>query len=622
MDDADVVVPLLHRGQWLAKLDIADAFYCWPVAVHDADFFGVRHPVTHAPYRFRFCPMGVRQSPAIQQRWAHAIKTLINTEGLYYCDPTAPEGQPGTLTALGGFLDDFLTGHAAHLTEWQATLQFTSVLLRLAYYGIPVKWSKNEWPAHAQDYTGLRIDTVTGTLGISTHRGTKLHTAVLALHAAGVAGTPIPRLHLASDIGKLQFACYAITEGQAHLVELYLARDCFTTAYPASPMGKAAWFPDVLVRLTLAAISDLEWWARRLQLPCHRRIFWEAETTGCLWSRAILPTLPSDADLNFEDGPFEVVTSDASGLGGGAWWRLQRMHHAFTAAQLEGRYRSSNMRELAMAPAGAAQWAHHWRGRRVLWRFDNTASVGAVNKRASMTRAYNALIREFLSTTVAMDTEVVARYLPGPENGLADSLSRLRGTPDNQDWQFDPIEHARFARWVGPFAVDACADPVGNNAFCPRFWSEADSCLTHHWAGLHTWCNPPFRAAGEVLQHFWAQHALDPSATSAVFVLPVWTTLSWWRHMASAIVLHVYPTGSDIFTSPGRRLPGDPPFAPRPRVYRGPTHWPVVVCLFPCSVTCGMAGPVRHGDLPRLRGRHDPDALLLHRLSLAPLPRL
>ena len=272
-----------------------------------------------------------------------------------------------------------------------------------------------------------------------------------------------------------------------------------------------------------------------------------------------------------------------------------------------------------MAPAGARRWAAAWCDRRVLWRFDNQAAVGAVNKRASMSPHFNALILDMLAITVPRGIEVLARYIPGELNTLADGISRLRGARDDQDWQFDPVRQHHIADAWGPFDVDACADATGTNAFCPRFWSEVDSCLDHNWTGLHVWCNPPFRAAGVVLRHFWANYAMAPDSTSAVFVLPAWLTQSWWRLTAGGAVIHCYPSGSDLFTSP----PTAPPGGGERRVNRGPTHWHVVVLLFPGRAAPDMAGGLRDGVLPRLRG-NSTDALLLQRLSdghLSPLRR-
>ena len=280
-------------------------------------------------------------------------------------------------------------------------LLFLSALFRLEDYGIPVKWSKNAWPARAQEYTGLLIDTLAGTLSLTPARRERLQETLRVL-------LPLParlparllRGDLASATGKLQFACFVVLEGQAHLLHLYTSRDCLP-GWTQPTSLRAAWQPDVECTLSCAGGEELAWWLLRLAHPCTRRIFWESEPMGCLWSAAHLPHLPADADLALFDGPFEVVTSAASGLGGGAWWGHERLHHTFTAEERAGAFNSSNMRELAMAPAGARRWAAAWCDRRVIWRFDNQAAVGAVNKRAIMSPHFNALILDMLAITVS-----------------------------------------------------------------------------------------------------------------------------------------------------------------------------------------------------------------------------
>ena len=44
---------------------------------------------------------------------------------------------------------------------------------------------------------------------------------------------------------------------------------------------------------------------------------------------------------------------------------------------------------------------------------------------------------------------------------------RLR---DRTDWRFHPKEHAEYAAIYGPFTVDACADPAGENAVAKKFY--------------------------------------------------------------------------------------------------------------------------------------------------------
>ena len=328
------------------------------------------------------------------------------------------------------------------------------------------------------------------------------------------------------------------------------------------------------------------------------------------------PPLPEDKHLLSAPRGYEVVTSDASGWAGGAWWGHRSLHFAFSEEQLQGSFgSSSNLRELYMVPHTLSVWGHLLRNRRVLFRLDNQASVGAVNKLASMSVAVQPLLLWLVSVLLAHGIHLVARYLPGEDNERADGLSRLKGAVDDQDWQLSSRVFRALASAWGPFAVDACSDPLGRNAYCEVFWSPLDSCLVHDWAGLRVYCNPPFKAVGTVLCHFLACHASAPESTSAVFVLPAWTTESWWRSLAGARVVGYFPAGSSLFTLPDWQLASRRNPVPRKRTSQGPTPWPVLMVLFPPSVSLRFeAAP--HRDMPRLRGDSNWDAVLLRGLPL------
>ena len=122
--------------------------------------------------------------------------------------------------------------------------------------------------------------------------------------------------------------------------------------------------------------------------------------------------------------PTVVVTSDASGYWGcGAWcqtswfqyqWpeRTDRHHIAF--------------KELFAALLAAAAWGPQWKGIRVLWRCDNQAAVQAVSSRSCRDRSLMHLLRCLFFLEAYYQFELVASYLPGEANTLADDLSRDR----------------------------------------------------------------------------------------------------------------------------------------------------------------------------------------------------
>jgi RNase H-like domain found in reverse transcriptase/Reverse transcriptase (RNA-dependent DNA polymerase)/Aspartyl protease len=104
---------------------------------------------------------------------------------------------------------------------------------------------------------------------------------------------------------------------------------------------------------------------------------------------------------------------------------------------------------------------------------------------------------------------------------------------------------------VGPFTIDACADVEGTNAQVPNYCSRNRSVFDADLAGHNVWCNGPFSLIQELLNHYRACKARDPSNTSAVFVVPRWEKSSWYMElMRDWVCLRVFEAGSVLFSAP------------------------------------------------------------------------
>ena len=75
----------------------------------------------------------------------------------------------------------------------------------------------------------------------------------------------------------------------------------------------------------------------------------------------------------------QVITTDASGYAGGAWWMERRAAWRFEAAFAAPNC-NSNYRELATAILALEEWGPHLRGQRVLIRTDNTTTMSVLNR--------------------------------------------------------------------------------------------------------------------------------------------------------------------------------------------------------------------------------------------------
>ena len=151
-------------------------------------------------------------------------------------------------------------------------------------------------------------------------------------------------------------------------------------------------------------------------------------------------TSPATAITNYD---FETVPR-VSGWTRTGWKPTRDFDKSLRAPR-----KSSNYRELLTAVLAVEEWGDLNRGRRVLIRTDNMTTRSVINTGDTAYHTLEPLARRLHATVVKFDIELAARHIPGVVNGLADGLSRRRyGVADTGDWQFDPVEHHRAARWL------------------------------------------------------------------------------------------------------------------------------------------------------------------------------
>eukprot|EP00873_Tetraselmis_striata_P039289 jgi/Tetstr1/459553/TSEL_004918.t1 len=134
----------------------------------------------------------------------------------------------------------------------------------------------------------------------------------------------------ASGCGNVHWTCPVVLPGQSHMVGLYRARNCLVSVASTNPID--SWDPAEPCSVDPAARADLMWWRDTLAAgascmnpspsdpiqPLERSCRRVPAFPG-LWSKAMIPRLPSDPQLPLDGSAgFEVITSDASSWAGGA----------------------------------------------------------------------------------------------------------------------------------------------------------------------------------------------------------------------------------------------------------------------------------------------------------------
>ena len=92
---------------------------------------------------------------------------------------------------------------------------------------------------------------------------------------------------------------------------------------------------------------------------------------------------------------------------------------------------------------------------------------------------------------------------------------------NNQSWE-TPDDLFKRINDVFHFTRDVCASK--ENAKCPVFWTEQDSCLDKKWDGIN-WMNPPYKNMKQFIKKAFEERY---NATT-VCLIPARTNTKWWH---------------------------------------------------------------------------------------------
>ena len=440
-------------------------------------------------------------------------------------------------------------------------------------------------------------------------------------HAATDGGIRVPRIELASVIGQIQWVSVVDPPLRQLLADLYPARDSFENPRLAEMHGKAPWLPRVRVRLSQQDESTLRKLQGRILQETTRPLdLHPGDICPGLWD-ARRVELDDDFDrrqpANVPGTDIAVVTTDASGFGGGAWWGPHRYQHDYHAPRLiktTSNFREANTFCNAVEHFGKMGLeGQPGKPLRVLGRLDNSVFVAVINKRSCRAPRLRSCLERLHEIEQKFHLRVSARHLSGKLNWLADGISRWKVSRDGDNWMLNPKHFQRICQLVGTPDVDANADPLGLNAQVPRYWSVVEDCFDQQWQGLRVYINPAYTMLLRVMEHARLQYARAPDSTELICVLPVWSTgaLSWWRYTKGMRVLARFPAGSSgVFTSPEWRE--EHATMPRARVDRGPASFDVILTYLPATRTCRRSGTLARDNSD---GKESGGMLTLPRLS-------
>ena len=397
-----------NSGLYLAKSDLLSAFrmlpiqpthYCWLI-------MKCQHPVTGRTMYFvdKCLPFGASISCSHFQRFSNALKHIL-------------EYITGSPWSAINYLDDFLFIKVTEAACNQLVRRFLSICNLI---NLPVSLEKTEWASDKVIFLGILLDGATLTLSIPMDKRDK---AIRMLnYFSDRKKATIKQLQVLT--GYLNFLTRAIFPGRAFTRRIY-TKFSNKMVKPLGSMSRLKSYHHV--RLDQEFKSDIEVW--RIFLS-HRMTRVVARPMVDL-NETILAT-----QLNFY--------SDASAneaLGFGAVFNTEWLFGQWEPNYIRQFQPSIDYLELYALCAAVLTWGHQLRNTRIVIFCDNLSVVHMVNTSSSTCRNCMYLIRLLTLSGLIDNRRVFARHVPGVNNDLADSLSRLQF---NRFWNLAPSDMSRF----------------------------------------------------------------------------------------------------------------------------------------------------------------------------------
>ena len=385
----------------------------------------------------------------------------------------------------------------------------------LADFGLRRQPTKGQWePTQDTTHLGVGVNTATGVFYVTRERKQKL----VRMGKAILCSAKRNRRWLGAR-WLAEFAGLAMSTYDAVSAARYQLRDIFDvlTAHKVHSRGYG-----IDVKLTGQALNALQWWVDKMtpatQLPAKP-----------IWRPPVTEVLTTDASGEGD--------SDAVGGGWGATLGGQPLNLAPPGADngiavrgiwsVEDQDLHITPKELKAVKFALEHWRTRLRGKHCLLWEDNQAVCGILRNLSTKSPGMREDLKEIMDLLEDENIMLQVRYIRSAVNP-SDFYSRVS---DKAQWRLDPaVASSLMHRW-GWADVDRFADAELTqlqrfNAAYPCRGAEAVDCFTVSWEGTHSWVNPPWRDIGRILYKL----EREPAA-SAVLLLPVWETATWWPRL-------------------------------------------------------------------------------------------
>lgn len=358
---------LIQPGWFMAIVDLKSAYRSVHIRPEEYTITGLQWQFHNESSPLVMCdtklPFGSRKSPAIFNRITRAIARSLRRNG----------------HNVVVYLDDFFVCGPDFNT---CKTTFDTLIMTLRSLGFQINWKKVVDPAQQVVFLGVQIDTVAGLISLKPDKLREL----LDLLESYRQRKRATRNQLESLAGKLSWAAHVVPWGRAHIRAIFSL-----IATLKSPKHKCR-LGDLQ--------ADLTWW--RHWLSC-----------GFNWRR-IWP-------------PVDVLNAytDACFLAGGAFCNGNWLYSHWPCDIPRLNPHHINTKELAIVVMAAQVWGHSWANHHVVIHTDNQTTEAVINNGTARNSTCLNLLKHLASLSLQFNFTISACYVPGVDNIVADTISRL-----------------------------------------------------------------------------------------------------------------------------------------------------------------------------------------------------
>lgn len=372
-DNAVCMVRRLGKGAWMGKMDLKNAFRLLPCYPGDFDLLGIK--LGDMYFIDKCMPMGCSISCATFETFSTFIEWVIKVRT--------------GIDSIDHYLDDFIF-MSIRKEQCKFLLDEFSCLCR--ELGVPVAEEKTVGPVTCLTYLGYELDSEKMEIRIPQDKISD----ILHQIASILQNSKVTLRNLQSFVGSLAFCVKAMPSARAFARRMYAAM-----SHAKKPHHK--------VRITKGIKKDIEMW--KLFLTRYNGV-------SVMLSNDWSPN--SDLQL-FTDG----AGNPRFGCGvyfKGAWTCLKWPETWVNTDIL------SDITYLEMVPIALAcyLWKDCFSSLKICFNCDNRAVVDILNAKSSKSERVMSLVRQIVMWSMQFSFNIKAVHVPGVENKIADSISRLQ----------------------------------------------------------------------------------------------------------------------------------------------------------------------------------------------------